>query len=156
MSEKICAIFNVSSEYPDEAIDMEKSELIEYLKTYNPAKLTFVEGSRPVKFNVKRLSISELTAVSSREKTHGQEVSNILAISYGLVSIENADGSFYTPEMTSRKYENQEFKTHKDPTEVTEYLVENYGYDIISELAIAIKKLARMPLHLTPFLPKSR
>lgn len=154
MSEKICAIFNVSSEYPDEAIDMEKSELMEYLKTYNPIKLTFHEGVKPTKFNVKRLSVEEYSIVSSRAKTHGQEVANILAVSLGLISIESPDGSIYTPEMSTSKQGTKELSCHKDPAEVTRYLAETYGLDIIAELAIGITKLAKMPLKLSPFLPK--
>lgn len=150
MSEKICAIFNVSSEYPDEAIDIEKSELMEYLKTYNPIKLTFHEGVKPTKFNIKRLSVEEYSIVSSRSKTHGQEVSNILAVSLGLISIESPDGSIYAPEMSTTK----QLSCHKDPGEVTQYLAETYGLDIIAELAIGITKLAKMPLKLSPFLPK--
>jgi hypothetical protein len=154
MSEKICTIFNVSSEFPDEAIDLKESKVEEYLKTYNPEKLVFKENQKPTKFNVKRLSVEESSIVTSKIKTHGQEMGNVLAITFGLISIESPDGRIYSPEMTVTKQGNQEIACHKNPSEVVNYLADEYGLDIITELAIAIIYLSKMPLKLSPFLRK--
>lgn len=156
MSERICAVFNVSSEYPDEAIDTTLSDLVSYVQTYNPAKLVFKEGIKPTKFNIRRLSPEEVSMLSSRAKTHSAEVASILAITCGLVTIESPDGSLYEPEMSSMKIGSKDISIHKDPNAVVAYLVDTYGYDIIIELSNAIRKVSTMPLHLSPFLPKSR
>jgi hypothetical protein len=151
---KFCAIYNVTSDYPDEAIDLQASDLVDYIQTYNPTKLVFKEGMKAVKFNIKRLSVEELSAVASRSKTNGPDVANILAISYGLMSIEAADGEMFTPELTTSKIQQKEISYHKDPAAVTTHLVETYGYDILVELSSAIMKVSKMPLALSPFLRK--
>ena len=155
MTERICAVFNVTSRYPDEAIDLENSKLQDYMNSFNPAHLVFKDGVVPTKFNIRRLSPSALSAVKQAAMTKGAGVAMTYSVTLGLISITSPDGSVYAPETTTSKVENRDVVAHKDPVAVSDYLVDTYGYDILAELSNAVMRVSEMPLHLSPFLPKA-
>ena len=151
---KHAVIYNVCSEYPDPAIDISKSNAAEYLKSFNPMHLSFIEGAKPVKFTVKRLSPTELSAVNKSQSVFGAEIGNINAIGYGLIAIENQDGTIREIEREDKKVEGVSVSLCKNLNQLTEELSDEFGFDILSELGISIVKISRMPLNLSPFLSK--
>ena len=151
---KIAEIYNVSSEYPDPAIDLSESNTIEYLKTFNPMHSKFKEGMTPVKFKVRRLNNIELAAIQKVASTFSQEAAHSNAIGYGLISYEKADGTIVGIEKEEKKQENMTVSVAKNLYQIIETLTDEYGFDIVTELGLAIVKISRMPLSLSPFLSK--
>lgn len=151
---KIATIYNISSEYPDEAIDLTESNLIEYMKTFNPMHLKFKDGMVPVKFKVKRLNSIELSAIQKVSVTFSQEVAHSNAIGYGLLSYEKTDGTTVVIEKEEKKQDNMTVSVAKNLYQAIECLSDEFGYDIVTELGLAIVKISRMPLNISPFLSK--
>jgi hypothetical protein len=151
MSEKICTIYNVTSEFADEAIDLSRSNIAGYMTTFNPSNLVFKKDMKPYKFFVRRLTPEEVTLVSERSKTNGSFAAHVLTISLGLISIEKPDGTMFEPETHLIKIGSLDIKLHKNQHDVVEYLADTFGYDIFSELGSAIKKISILPINLTPF-----
>lgn len=151
---KTAIIYNVTSEYPDEAIDVAGSNIVEYMKSFNPIHIKVKEGMTPVKFNIKRLSPVELSTLQKISGAFSEEAANANAVGYGLISYTMAGGEPVAVEREEKKVENSSVSTAKSLNALVDQLSEEFGYDIITELGIAIRKVSRMPLILSPFLSK--
>jgi hypothetical protein len=148
---KTTVIYNAASKYPDPAIDQTKSNIKEYRKSFDASKLVFVEGSQPIKFTVKKLTMNELSIIRQFSEQKGDNFGSLKSLTHGLLSYSLSDGTVVTP---NRIIGPDGLSYFKDMEEELEKLSDEFGEDTLYEIGSAIFHSSGLPKNLSPFLSK--